>query len=188
MSRVFTLQLPAATSELFHLQAMAGTESLQLTFKWDATAKEVYDNFLLMMNRRVRSLPMKEQDGTLLRDYDYWSYWATVPSTYELMEGFIETAEALPVALEGLRHDQQVNYMLQEKQFSNEAFQLRALYIEQMCWSVRILYASESIVMSLRDGGASYFSDGTYVRFLYDKEGIIDYDSLEYVTLEVGIA
>lgn len=179
--------LEPATDVSFMRQFHAGQTTISCLFKWDTIAEEIYNDFLMSVEQRTRSYPLISRDGTIIRDYDYFAYWLTIPTDVTGINNFLDTAEALPAHITSWERYVQTDYIKNECGIANELQELNVLYKEQCGWCVRAEKEGEVLVTSIRSGGMAYFDDNTSVQFISAKSGDILYDDLSYVSIRIGV-
>lgn len=183
----YSKALEPATDVNFMRQFHAGQTTISCLFKWDTTAEEIYNDFLMSVAQRVRSYPLISRDGTIIRDYDYFAYWLTIPTDVAGINNFLDTADVLPAHIVSRERYVQVGYIKTECDTANELQKLNILYKEQCGWCVRAEKEGEVLVTSVRSGGKAYFDDNTSIQFISAKDSDILYDDLSYVSIRIGV-
>lgn len=165
----------------------AGTELIDIAFRFSFVTAEIYSNVLKAVEMRRESIPLYDgQKEEVIRDYDYITYWMSIPTTLDEIRQWLETSPVVPFFTKTMTENTTVYKMREEAQFVAELYKLLSFYEEQLYWLVTLTKGDETIVSSIRPGGTVYFKDKVAVTFLSDRASIGMTD-LGTVTLQVEV-
>ena len=175
------------SNDMFSQSCSAGGLLLTISFQWSYVSQEIYDDVVKQILLKRNTLPLIDKStNKVIREYDYFTYWLTVPTNYNDIITWLSQENTIPYIPGASSDSYKVQQILQESTFAQALFYEVAEYGEQLYWMANISINGQEIHCTVRPGAIIDLGNNITLSFISDRDSI-GRDELQYVTIKVEV-
>lgn len=186
--KLYQARITGVQGDDFDKVLQAGTRIFQLHFRWDTACQEQYD----LLYRGVQNMrdadPLYDTKGSIVRDYDYLEYYASLPSAASLAEAIDNKEINIPQSLKSLPTELIVAQLLERIETAKDIGLALDVYKSHLLWHCDVTTSTDFMTAEVTPGGwLNNQSLEWTLRFLSDL-AVVGRDDLEKVLVQVEVA
>lgn len=184
---IYETSLASLPSNDFHQAFLAGEQQLDVRFIWNKELQEQYD-LLIQGIKTSRDADPLLKGMQIIRDYEYFSYYASLPATAEELTEALEEGLEYPQSLKNLSNELKADRLLEAKALAVAQQKIIEPYEWGQCWHLVITdITGNQVTADLRPNGWINNQDSSWkIRFVSTLDKI-SHDDLLLCKVEVAV-